>query len=79
LNKYKLKSQTNHILFIINNLSKLNETLLNQLFIGLKFKRNNYDESQEKTFNLWIVADNLRKGAATNAVQIATLVQKRIF
>jgi aspartate-semialdehyde dehydrogenase len=79
LNKYKLKSQTNHILFIINNLSKLNEALLNQLFIGLKFKRNNYDESQEKTFNLWIVADNLRKGAATNAVQIATLVQKRFF
>jgi aspartate-semialdehyde dehydrogenase len=37
------------------------------------------DESQEKTLNLWIVADNLRKGAATNAVQIATLVQKRFF
>jgi aspartate-semialdehyde dehydrogenase len=29
------------------------------------------DESQAKTVNLWIVADNLRKGAATNAVQIA--------
>ncbi len=29
------------------------------------------DESQAKTLNLWIVADNLRKGAATNAVQIA--------
>ncbi|MGR3811202.1 aspartate-semialdehyde dehydrogenase [Jiulongibacter sp. NS-SX5] len=29
------------------------------------------DESQEKTLNLWCVADNLRKGAATNAVQIA--------
>ena len=29
------------------------------------------DESQDKTLNLWIVADNLRKGAATNAVQIA--------
>lgn len=28
------------------------------------------DESQEKTLNLWIVADNLRKGAATNAIQI---------
>ena len=28
------------------------------------------DESAENTFNLWIVADNLRKGAATNAVQI---------
>ena len=29
------------------------------------------DETQPKTLNLWIVADNLRKGAATNAVQIA--------
>ena len=29
------------------------------------------DESQPKTLNLWVVADNLRKGAATNAVQIA--------
>lgn len=29
------------------------------------------DESQENTMNLWIVADNLRKGAATNTVQIA--------
>ena len=28
------------------------------------------DESQPKTLNMWIVADNLRKGAATNAVQI---------
>jgi aspartate-semialdehyde dehydrogenase len=29
------------------------------------------DESQSNTLNLWIVADNLRKGAATNTVQIA--------
>lgn len=29
------------------------------------------DETQENTLNMWIVADNLRKGAATNAVQIA--------
>jgi aspartate-semialdehyde dehydrogenase len=29
------------------------------------------DETQDKTLNMWIVADNLRKGAATNAVQIA--------
>jgi aspartate-semialdehyde dehydrogenase len=29
------------------------------------------DFSQTKTLNLWVVADNLRKGAATNAVQIA--------
>lgn len=32
------------------------------------------DESQKNTLNMWIVADNLRKGAATNAVQIAKLV-----
>jgi aspartate-semialdehyde dehydrogenase len=29
------------------------------------------DESQANTLNCWIVSDNLRKGAATNAVQIA--------
>jgi len=29
------------------------------------------DETQPNTLNMWIVADNLRKGAATNAVQIA--------
>ncbi|HEY0092005.1 MAG TPA: aspartate-semialdehyde dehydrogenase [Flavobacterium sp.] len=29
------------------------------------------DESQPNTLNMWIVADNLRKGAATNAIQIA--------
>lgn len=32
------------------------------------------DESQPCTLNMWIVADNLRKGAATNAVQIAELL-----
>lgn len=36
------------------------------------------DESQANTLNLWIVADNLRKGAATNAVQIAEII-KRFF
>ncbi len=35
------------------------------------------DESQANTLNLWIVADNLRKGAATNAVQIAHLLLKK--
>ena len=29
------------------------------------------DESQAKTLNMWVVSDNLRKGAATNAIQIA--------
>ena len=32
------------------------------------------DVSQPNTLNCWIVADNLRKGAATNAVQIAEYV-----
>lgn len=35
------------------------------------------DESQEKTLNLWIVADNIRKGAATNTVQIAEYLLKK--
>ncbi|MEJ7666041.1 MAG: aspartate-semialdehyde dehydrogenase [Hymenobacter sp.] len=35
------------------------------------------DETQPNTLNMWVVADNLRKGAATNAVQIAEyLVEK---
>jgi len=38
------------------------------------------DETQPKTLNMWIVSDNLRKGAATNAVQIAEyLVSKGII
>lgn len=37
------------------------------------------DETQPNTLNMWIVADNLRKGAATNAVQIAEyLVQNQL-
>jgi aspartate-semialdehyde dehydrogenase len=41
-----------------------------EVFVG-RIRR---DESQAKTLNLWIVADNLRKGAATNAVQIAEYI-----
>jgi aspartate-semialdehyde dehydrogenase len=37
-----------------------------EVFVG-RIRR---DESQKNTLNLWIVADNLRKGAATNAVEI---------
>jgi aspartate-semialdehyde dehydrogenase len=43
---------------------------LDPVFVG-RIRR---DESQDNTLNLWIVADNLRKGAATNAVQIAELM-----
>ncbi|PHR13853.1 MAG: aspartate-semialdehyde dehydrogenase [Aequorivita sp.] len=38
-----------------------------EVFVG-RIRR---DESQPNTLNMWIVSDNLRKGAATNAVQIA--------
>ena len=38
------------------------------------------DETQENTLNCWIVSDNLRKGAATNAVQIAEyLLEKKLI
>jgi aspartate-semialdehyde dehydrogenase len=35
------------------------------------------DPSAERTLNLWVVSDNLRKGAATNAVQLAELLHER--
>jgi aspartate-semialdehyde dehydrogenase len=35
------------------------------------------DESAERTLNLWVVGDNLRKGAATNTVQLAELLHQR--
>lgn len=35
------------------------------------------DETQPKTLNMWIVSDNLRKGAATNAVQIAEYLRTK--
>jgi aspartate-semialdehyde dehydrogenase len=35
------------------------------------------DETQRNTLNLWIVSDNLRKGAATNAVQIAEYLEEQ--
>ena len=44
-----------------------------EVFVG-RIRR---DESQPKTLNLWVVADNLRKGAATNAVQIAEFMMEK--
>jgi aspartate-semialdehyde dehydrogenase len=35
------------------------------------------DPSQERTLNLWTSGDNLRKGAATNAVQVAEILVER--
>jgi aspartate-semialdehyde dehydrogenase len=37
------------------------------------------DETQANTMNCWIVSDNLRKGAATNAIQIAEYLMKKNF
>ena len=37
------------------------------------------DESIPNTLNMWIVADNLRKGAATNAIQIAEYMVEHVF
>jgi aspartate-semialdehyde dehydrogenase len=47
----------------------------NEVFVG----RVREDESQKNTINLWVVADNLRKGAATNAVQIVEYLYKKGF
>ena len=46
-----------------------------ETFVG----RLRYDETQPNTLNAWIVADNLRKGAATNAIQIAELLVEKGF
>lgn len=43
-----------------------------EVFVG-RIRR---DETQPKSLNMWIVSDNLRKGAATNAVQIAEYLAK---
>ncbi|MBN2762089.1 MAG: aspartate-semialdehyde dehydrogenase [Bacteroidales bacterium] len=44
-----------------------------EVFVG-RLRR---DETQPKTLNMWIVSDNLRKGAATNAIQIAEYLVKK--
>jgi aspartate-semialdehyde dehydrogenase len=47
-----------------------------EVFVG-RLRR---DESQPRTLNMWIVADNLRKGAATNAIQIGEyLVENKLL
>ena len=47
-----------------------------EVFVG-RLRR---DDTQPNTLNMWIVSDNLRKGAATNAVQIAEyLVEKGLL
>jgi len=44
-----------------------------EVFVG-RLRR---DETQPRTLNMWIVSDNLRKGAATNAVQIAEYLREK--
>ncbi len=47
-----------------------------EVFVG-RIRR---DETQPKTLNFWVVSDNLRKGAATNAIQIAEyLYEKKLI
>jgi aspartate-semialdehyde dehydrogenase len=47
-----------------------------EVFVG-RLRR---DYSREKCLNMWVVSDNIRKGAATNAVQIAEyMVEKKLF
>jgi aspartate-semialdehyde dehydrogenase len=54
----------------------INSHNMDAVFVG----RIRKDESQENTLNMWIVSDNLRKGAATNAVQIAEyLVENKLI
>ena len=44
-----------------------------EVFVG-RLRR---DETQPKTLNMWVVSDNLRKGAATNAIQIAEYLSSK--
>jgi len=53
--------------------SALAATGRDEVFVG----RIRDDESHPRALNLWVVADNLRKGAATNAVQLAELLHER--
>jgi aspartate-semialdehyde dehydrogenase len=47
-----------------------------EVFVG-RIRR---DHSREKCLNLWVVSDNIRKGAATNAIQIAEyMVEKKLY
>ena len=46
------------------------------MFVG----RIRKDYSEKNSLNLWVVADNIRKGAATNAVQIAEyLIENKLI
>jgi aspartate-semialdehyde dehydrogenase len=69
-------------LCVVDEVSKLSYPMpkdahdKDEVFVG-RLRR---DETQPKTLNMWIVSDNLRKGAATNAIQIAEyLLDKKLL
>ncbi|MCL4151435.1 UNVERIFIED_CONTAM: hypothetical protein GTU68_036061 [Idotea baltica] len=74
----KLLSETEGVR-VFNNFSEypmqINSSGKDDIFVGRVRK----DESAKNTFDLWIVADNLRKGAALNAVQIAEVLIKKFI
>ena len=76
----KILSETSGVIVeddLANNVypMPINANDKDEVFVG-RIRR---DESQENTLNLWIVADNLRKGAATNTIQIAEyLIEKNL-
>lgn len=51
----------------------LNAEGRDEVFVG----RIRLDESEENSINLWVVSDNLRKGAATNSVQILEMLMEK--
>lgn len=73
LDEVKLVLSTAPAIIVIDNPQKneypmpIHSFRKDDVFVG-RIRR---DFSQEKTLNMWIVADNLRKGAATNTIQIA--------
>ena len=47
----------------------------NEVFVG-RIRKSLFND---KALNFWVVADNLRKGAATNAIQIALLIYNKFL
>ncbi|GEO05074.1 aspartate-semialdehyde dehydrogenase [Adhaeribacter aerolatus] len=74
---YRILEQTEGVLVVddVKNLKypmPMDAHQKDEVLVG----RVRWDETQPRTINMWIVADNLRKGAATNAVQIAEYLIK---
>ena len=75
----KEKLTTEQLLVVVDDLANQQYPMpmdaheKDEVFVG-RLRR---DESQPNTLNLWVVSDNLRKGAATNAVQIAEYLNSK--